>query len=61
MKRIKDYTNVELLEHIERLCFLTTNYPHNKTHHANLDRAEREIAKRLGITKEELEEMHLRV
>ena len=61
MAKIKEMTNAELLERIELMCFLVTNYPHNKTHAAAFDRVEREMARRLGITNEELEEMHLRV
>lgn len=61
MAKIKEMTNAELLERLELMCFLITNYPHNKTHSKELARVEKEMAKRLGITDEELEDMHLRV
>ena len=50
-----------LLKEFALACFLTTNYPNNKTHYARFERAMKELAKRLGITDEELEEMRKRL
>lgn len=52
---LKDITNAQLLERFEIACFRVTNYPRNKDIVKEMARVEREIARRLGVTDEELE------
>lgn len=54
MKPIKDYTNAELMLAFELACYRITNYPNNKAHTDEFMRLEKELAKRLNISDDEL-------
>ena len=55
--KVKDCTNAGLLKRFEDVCFMIANYPKNKGYYDELRRVEDELARRLGITKEELTRM----
>jgi len=58
--RIKDYSNVELLSALIAASFNVVKHD-TKTASSRLDKLEEEMAKRLGITEDELNEMRARL
>ena len=57
--RKSQMTNIELLQAFEIACFQITNYPNNKAKSKEFSLLEKELAKRLNISDEELKEITL--
>lgn len=53
MLKIKSRSNEQLLTLFKEACFQITNYPKSKTKHERFVALEKELSRRLNISKEE--------
>lgn len=54
---LKQTSNVDLIKRVINVSFLVANYPNNKLYPRQLDSLTRELCKRLGLSKEEIDEV----